>query len=466
MSQAEIADGLERLRSDAREIFRRALEAVDPYVAVKAHLSRDGDLLRVGGRTYDLRKIQRVLVVGAGKASGRMALAVEEILCDRLSAGLVNVKYGHTDALSMVRLREAGHPLPDQAGLEGAREILDLVKTAGKDDIVLCLISGGGSSLLPLPCPGISLSAKQETTQVLLACGATIHEINAVRKHISLIKGGGLARAAAPAQVISLILSDVIGDDLDVIASGPTVPDTSTFAAALEVLKRYGVVDRVPGPVLLYLEAGARGDAPETPKPGDPAFTNVANVIVASNAIAVETVAREAAARGYRPLVLSSFVQGEAREVGRVFAAIAREIYASGRPIERPACIVAGGETTVTLRGNGAGGRSQELALAAAIDMDGLDEAVLLAAGTDGTDGPTDAAGAIVDGNTLSRARRAGLSARSYLANNDSYHFFETLGGLVMTGPTRTNVMDLVIILAGPNREPVFTAGPRSDLRK
>ncbi|MEW5866592.1 MAG: glycerate kinase [Bacillota bacterium] len=466
MSQVELDDRLERLQSDAREIFRRALEAVDPYVAVKTHLSRDRDLLRVGGRTYDLRKIQRVLVVGAGKASGRMALAVEEILGDRVSAGLVNVKYGHTDALRMVRLREAGHPVPDQAGLEGALEILDLVRTAGKDDLVLCLVSGGGSSLLPLPCPGISLSAKQETTQVLLACGATIHEINAVRKHISLIKGGGLARAAAPAQVISLILSDVIGDDLDVIASGPTVPDTSTFAEALEVLKRYDVVDRVPGPVLLYLEAGARGDAPETPKPGDPAFTNVANVIVASNAIAVETAAREAAARGYRPLVLSSFVQGEAREVGRVFAAIAREICASGRPIDRPACVVAGGETTVTLRGNGAGGRSQELALAAAIDLDGLDEMVLLAAGTDGTDGPTDAAGAIVDGNTLSRARQVGLSARSYLANNDSYRFFKTLGGLVMTGPTRTNVMDLVIILAGPNREPVSTEDPRNGLRK
>ncbi|MEW6227037.1 MAG: glycerate kinase [Bacillota bacterium] len=466
MSQAEMADGLEQLRSDAREIFRRALEAVDPYVAVKAHLYRDRDLLRVGGRTYDLRKIQRVLVVGAGKASGRMALAVEEILGDRVSAGLVNVKYGHTDALRMVRLREAGHPIPDQAGLEGAREILDLVKTAGRDDIVLCLISGGGSSLLPLPCPGISLSAKQETTQVLLACGATIHETNAVRKHISLTKGGGLARAAAPARVISLILSDVIGDDLDVIASGPTVPDTSTFAAALDVLKRYGVVDRVPGPVLLHLEAGARGDAPETPKPGDPAFTNVANVIVASNAIAVEAAAREAAARGYRPLVLSSFVQGEAREVGRVFAAIAREICASGRPIERPACIVAGGETTVTLKGNGAGGRSQELALAAAIDMDGLEEAILLAAGTDGTDGPTDAAGAIVDGKTLSKARQAGLSARSYLANNDSYHFFKRLGCLVMTGPTRTNVMDVVLLLAGLGPERDSTAGSHNDQRK
>ncbi len=451
MRAEEATRGLERLRLDARTILQLALEAVDPYAAVKAQLSREGDRLLVGRRAYDLASVDRVLVVGAGKAGGRMAAAVEDVVGDRIDAGLVNVKYGHTEPLARVAIREAGHPVPDEAGLEGARDMLGLVQRAGKDDLVLCLISGGGSSLLPLPCAGVSLADKQEATRALLACGATIHEINAVRKHISLVKGGQLARAAAPARVATLVLSDVIGDDLDVIASGPTVPDRSTFAAAIQVVRRYGLEGRIPGSVLRHLEAGARGEVPETPKPGDPAFENVLNVVVAGNSLALAAAAREAARRGYRPLVLSSFVQGEAREVGRVFAAIAREIEASGRPVERPACVVAGGETTVVLRGGGVGGRCQELALSAAIDMEGLDGVVILAAGTDGTDGPTDAAGAIVDGGTVSRARGAGLSPRAYLAANDSYRFFEALGDLVVTGPTRTNVMDLFLVLAGPS---------------
>ncbi len=449
MPERTLINDHDRLRRDAMTVFRKALDAVDPYGAVKTHVRREGHVLRVGDRSYDLRAIERILVVGAGKASSRMALAIEELLGDRLTDGLVIVKYGHVDPLRIVRLREAGHPVPDQAGLEGAREILELVTSARKDDLVLCLISGGGSSLMPLPSPGIDLDAKRETTEVLLACGATIHETNAVRKHISALKGGGLARAAAPARVVSLILSDVIGDDLDVIASGPTVPDRTTFATALEVLGRHGALGRVPKRVRMHLEAGHRGEVPETPKPGDPVFDNVHNVIVASNAIAVDVAAREAATLGYETLVLSSFVQGEAREVGRVFAAVAREMCAAGRPVGSPGCIVAGGETTVTLRGGGLGGRSQELALSAAIDLDGLDGVVLLAAGTDGTDGPTDAAGAMVDGETVSRARAAGLSARDYLANNDSHRFFHALGDLVVTGPTRTNVMDLILILAG-----------------
>ena len=440
----------ERLRRDALGILRQALVAVDPYAAVKAHLRREGDILTVGGRSYDLGRIQRIFVVGAGKASARMALAVEDILGNRVTAGLVNVKYGHAETLRKVRIKEAGHPVPDAAGLEGAREILDIVSTAGENDLVLCLISGGGSSLLPLPAAGIELADKQKTTQVLLGCGATIHEMNAVRKHISLLKGGGLARAAAPAHVVSLILSDVIGDDLDVIASGPTVPDRSTFASALDVLERYGVAGQIPDGVRRRLEAGARDEVPETPKPGDRLFESVTNLIVASNAIAVDGAARAAEGLGYRPLVLSSSIQGEAREVGRVMAAVAREISASDRPVAKPACVLAGGETTVTLRGGGLGGRNQELALAAALDMEGLPDVLVLAAGTDGTDGPTDAAGAFAFGDTLARAREAGMSPRAHLENNDSYHFFKALGDLVVTGPTRTNVMDLLLILAGP----------------
>ncbi|MDI7246441.1 MAG: glycerate kinase [Bacillota bacterium] len=440
----------ERLRRDALGILRQALVAVDPYAAMKAHLRREGDILTVGGRSYDLGRIQRIFVVGAGKASARMALAVEDILGNRVTAGLVNVKYGHAETLKKVRIKEAGHPVPDAAGLEGAREILDIVSTAGENDLVLCLISGGGSSLLPLPAAGIELADKQKTTQVLLGCGATIHEMNAVRKHISLLKGGGLARAAAPAHVVSLILSDVIGDDLDVIASGPTVPDRSTFASALDVLERYGVAGQIPDGVRRRLEAGARREVPETPKPGDRLFENVTNLIVASNAIAVDAAARAAEGLGYHPLVLSSSIQGEAREVGRVMAAVAREILASGRPVAKPACVLAGGETTVTLRGGGLGGRNQELALAAALDMEGLPDVLVLAAGTDGTDGPTDAAGAFAFGDTVARAREAGMSPRAHLENNDSYHFFKALGDLVVTGPTRTNVMDLLLILAGP----------------
>ncbi|MGE5592335.1 MAG: glycerate kinase type-2 family protein [Betaproteobacteria bacterium] len=438
----------ESLRRDALAIMRAALAAVDPYEAVKRRLQLEGDVLTVGGRRYDLARIAHIYVVGAGKASARMALAVEEVLGDRVTAGLVNVKYGHSETLRKVRVREAGHPVPDAAGLEGAREMLDLASAAGEDDLLVCLISGGGSSLMPLPAPGIELADKQATTQALLSCGATIHEMNTVRKHISLVKGGGLARAAAPAHVVSLILSDVIGDDLDVIASGPTVPDTSTFARAWEVLERHGVLDRIPESVRHRLEAGVRGEVPDTPKPGDPLFEKVANIIVASNALAVDAAARSAARLGYHPLVLSSCVQGEAREVGRVLAAIAREIRASDRPAPKPACVLVGGETTVTLKGAGLGGRNQELALSAALDIEGLDDVLVMAVGTDGTDGPTDAAGAMAFGDTVTRAREAGLDPRAYLQDNDSYHFFDALGDLVITGPTRTNVMDILAVLA------------------
>ena len=302
---------------------------------------------------------------------------------------------------------------------------------------------------MPLPAAGIDLVSKQEITQALLRSGATIHQVNSVRKHISKVKGGRLAQAAAPARVISLLLSDVIGDDLDVIASGPTVPDTTTFKTALDVLKQYDLTGHTPESILHHLEAGARGEIPETPKPGDGIFENVVNVIVANNAKAIDAAREKSRSLGYETLVLSSFIQGEAREVARVMAAVAREIAMTGKPVSRPACVIAGGETTVTLKGRGAGGRNQELALAASLDLENIDNIILLAAGTDGTDGPTDAAGAVASGMTLSAARQQGLCAREYLSNNDSYHFFEALGDLVVTGPTGTNVMDIIILLAG-----------------
>lgn len=438
------------LREDATAIFRAALEAVDPAAAIKRHVRRERDQLRVGDRSYDLARLRRIFVLGAGKAGAPMAAAVEEILGERITAGVVTVKAGHGGPTRIVRIQEASHPVPDAAGLAGAQAILDLAKGAGADDLVIALISGGGSALLPLPVRGITLEEKQQVTKQLLACGATIQEINAVRKHISAVKGGQLARAAAPAQVLTLVLSDIVGDPLDAIASGPTAPDGTTFREALAILDRYGIRGAVPPAVGEYLEAGAAGRAPETPKPGDPLFQQVHHRVVANNAQALEAAAAAAAARGYRPLILASGIQGEAREVAKVLAALLLEVRATGRPIEPPCCLVAGGETTVTLHGKGRGGRNQEMALAAAFPLEGAAGILFFSAGTDGTDGPTDAAGAVSDGQTVPRGRAAGLDPARHLAENDAYSFFRALGDLVVTGPTRTNVMDIHLLLCGP----------------
>ena len=435
------------LKQTAERIFMSGVAAVDPSAAIKKLVTRDRDRLRVAGREYDLATFDRVFVVGTGKAGASMSAAVEDLLGDRITEGAVNVKYEHTCALKTIALAEAGHPVPDAAGEAGARKILELLGGTTERDLVVCLISGGGSAIMPLPADGLTLADKQETTAQLLACGASIDEINAIRKHISAVKGGRLAQAAHPARLITLMLSDVIGDPLDVIASGPTVPDESTYEQCLDVLRRYGIEEQIPTPVRERLAAGAAGKLPETPKPDDPAFRAAQNVVVGSNIIAVRAAAEEARALGFNTMVLSSFVAGETKEVARVHAAIAREICSSGNPLGRPACVISGGETTVTIRGSGLGGRSQEFALAAAIDLDGTERVGMLCAGTDGTDGPTDAAGAYANGTTAARARSLGLSPWAYLQNNDSYHFFEKLGDLLKTGPTRTNVMDLRIVL-------------------
>lgn len=425
------------MRRHALRIFRAALQAADPREAILTRLRR-----------YNLRRFQNVYVVGAGKAGATMAAALERVPGLRIAGGLVNVKYGHGARLRRVELCECGHPVPDENGLAGAKRIAEIARQAGSRDLLLCVVSGGASALLPLPAEGISLADKQSTTQALLACGADIHELNTIRKHLSAIKGGQLAKMAWPATVITLVLSDVIGDDLDVIGSGPTVPDRSTFAQALEIVRRYGLLTRVPKPVRSRLERGAAGRVEETPRSGSPAFARVRNVVVGSNRIAVDAAARMARELGYRTMVLSTTIQGETRDVARVHAAIAREIGASGRPLKPPACIISGGETTVTLRErHGLGGRNQEFALAAALDIAGMDDVVVLSAGTDGTDGPTDAAGAIADGHTVARANTKGLSAANALARNDSYHFFEPLGDLIRTGPTGTNVMDVHLVM-------------------
>jgi glycerate 2-kinase len=428
-------------------ILAAALEAVDPAEAIRRAVSREGEVLHIGQRTYRLADYERIFVVGGGKAGAPMAAAVEEMIGARLTAGLVNVKHGHTlSQAGKVEINEAGHPTPDEAGRTGVQRMVDMLADLSEKDLVICLISGGGSALLPLPVAGISLEEMQALTGSLLRCGATINEINAVRKHISQIKGGQLARLAYPADLVSLILSDVVGNPLDVIASGPTVPDTSTFATAYEVLERYDILDEVADSIVARLKAGQAGQVPETPKEGEEIFKKTYNLIIGSNEVAAQAAIATAQELGFNVLFLSTYVEGEAREVAKVFAAVAKEIVRYGRPLSRPACVVAGGETTVTITGAGMGGRNQELALAAALALEGWDDTILVSLATDGTDGPTDAAGAIASGSTLSRAESLGLSAEKYLADNDSYHFFEQLGDLIMTGPTNTNVNDLIFV--------------------
>jgi hydroxypyruvate reductase len=438
---------VKQLRADARRIFEAGIAAVDPVEAVKRHLGRTGDILHVADRRYELPTYRHVYVVGTGKASARMARGLEEILGESIDSGVVVVKYGYSTPTRRVDIVEAGHPIPDPAGVEGTKQIIDTLRKAGNDDLVIFLVSGGGSALLPCPADGLTLEDKQRTTQILLDCGATIHEINSVRKHLSKVKGGRLARLAYPATVVGLILSDVIGDRLEGIASGPTVPDTSTFSDCLKIIERYQLQGKIPPVVRAFLEQGARGGIEETPKAADPVFEKVQNVLVGSNRLALQAAKQKADALGYNSLLLSSSVEGETQTVAAVHAAIAKEISATGGPVRRPACVISGGETTVTIRGGGLGGRNQEFALAAALHIEGLEGIVILSGGTDGTDGPTDAAGGVVDSGTLRRATANGLDAGDYLRRNDSYHFLQSTGDLLITGPTYTNVMDLHVML-------------------
>ena len=424
------------LRESARSIFDAALAAGDVRPLVTRALAE------VAKPAHG-----RVLVVGAGKASGAMAAAVEQAWGDRITEGVVAVKDGYTIPTRQVRLLEAGHPVPDERGAAAARQIRALAESAAADDVVLVLVSGGGSALTPAPVPPITLGDKQAMTRLLLAAGATINQLNAIRKHCSLLKGGQLARAAAPARVEALLLSDVVGDPLDVIASGPTTPDASTFAEALDVLDRFALRERAPRPIVQRLEQGARGELPETPKPGDPLFARVRNTVIGNNALVVEAAAARARELGFTPHVLTRSLEGEAREMARQFVEMARAIRAGRGPVAPPACVIAGGETTVTVRGRGKGGRCQEFALAAALDMEGLRDVVMLAAGTDGTDGPTEAAGAMVDGESVARARARGADSAASLAENDSHDLLAGIGDLVTTGPTHTNLLDLYLAL-------------------
>jgi hydroxypyruvate reductase len=433
-------------------VLGAALAAVEPGAAVRRALEAntynfDGYTYNVSANTYNLNRFSRVLVVGAGKAAAPMAAAVEDVLGARVE-GTVTVRYGHAAPTRHIRIREASHPVPDAAGVAATRAIVELLETTRASDLVICLISGGGSALLTLPADDISLEDMQRTTDALLRSGATINEINVVRKHLDVVKGGGLARLAAPARLLTLVLSDVVGNPLDSIASGPTVGDPSTFADAARVFDHYALWPGLPETVVSRIRRGCAGELPDTPKPGDALFSEAQTLVVGSNLLACEAAAEAASQAGFHTLVLTTFVEGEAREAGRVLAGVLREVDASGHPLPRPACIVAGGETTVTIRGQGTGGRNQELALAAAFSLRGLERVLLASIGTDGSDGPTDAAGAWVDGATLDRAAELGVDPAASLADNASYTFFDKVGGLIRTGPTHTNVNDIYLLFA------------------
>jgi glycerate 2-kinase len=451
-------------------ILAAALAAAEPAAAVGRYLRREGDVLHAGERTYDLARYEQVFLVGAGKAGAPMARAAAEVLGDRMAGGVVVVKEGYAEETKRqedketggvaspslvswspglrVSLIEAGHPIPDERGVAGAHNLADLLARTTERDLVIALISGGGSALLTLPASRVSLADMQALTAALLACGASINEINTLRKHLDQVKGGGLARMAHPATLVTLILSDVVGNPLDVIASGPTVPDPTTFADAYAILERYELLGAAAPPILEHLRQGIAGAVEETPKPGDGRFDDVNNVLIGSNAQAAEAAQLAAQAEGFRALVLTSALEGEARLVGWTLGDIAARLAAVSRPLTAPLCLIWGGETTVTVHGNGMGGRNQELALAAVQPLADVRDVALITLATDGGDGPTDAAGAVVTGATLDRATRLGLDPAAYLARNDAYPFFAALDDLLRPGPTQTNVNDLAFLFA------------------
>jgi len=432
------------LRRDANSIFQAALDAAHAGNAVRAHLSLSGGTLKAGTHRFPLEAFDRIFLISIGKAAVEMAAAVQSVVGKWLAGGVAVTKHGHAQRhLPRIPIIEAGHPIPDIPGIRAAHQVRAMLRELNARDLLLVTVSGGASALLSAPADPVTLGAKQKTTNLLLRAGADIFQLNAVRKHLSFLKGGRLAALAYPATVVSLLLSDVIGDPLDVIGSGPTAPDPTTFADAIHVLEKFKIVARTPKAVLDLLRKGARGEIAETPKPGNPLFQNVYNVVAGSNALALAAAARQARSLGYRTRILAKNVSGEARDVAPPQIEVLRKI------AKRPACLLAGGETTVTVGGKGKGGRNQELALAAAIALDGLPDVLALCAGTDGADGPTDAAGAIATGDTVARARRLGRDPVDFLRNNDSYAFFAVLGDLVKTGPTGTNVMDIEILLAG-----------------
>lgn len=424
-----------------RRILAAAIQAVDPGDAVRNFARRNGDILSIDGRDYALDEFGKITILGLGKAAPAMTRALAGLLGDKNPSGLVISKQAETSLPGNLEQIQGGHPVPDERSLLAGKTATELLKQVGSEDLLICLISGGGSALMTAPLPGLGLDDIQALTSSLLRSGARIDEINTIRRHIDQLKGGGAARMAAPAHIVSLILSDVVGSPLETIASGITAPDPSTREEALGIISRYQLEKSISPKILSAIQ-----EAPENPKPGNPLFERVQNVLVGSNPQAAQAALDQASREGFYPLLLGTELQGEAREVGKSLAAQLRQILESGELVKRSFCLVAGGETTVTIRGSGKGGRNQELALAAVPELAVLDNVMLITLATDGEDGPTDAAGAVVTGETFEEGKALGLNPQAFLENNDSYHYFDTLENLMRPGPTGTNVNDLTFL--------------------
>ncbi len=445
---------LYKLRKDALDILEVAVKAVDPYNAVIQNLTVNGTNINLGNFYWDLNDFQEIYVLGGGKACGSMAHAIEDLFGDRITGGIINVLKGteSLNKLKRISLIGASHPIPDEDGVQGVKLMMSLLDNLDSSALIIVLISGGGSSLLTNPVENLDLQDLKDVTKRLLMSGATINEINTVRKHLSSIKGGLLAKKAYPATVISLILSDVVGDSLDTIASGPTAPDKTTYHGAKEILEKYYIWDKIPVRAKNHLEKGIHEEISETPKKGDPIFKKVTNYVIGSNVVASQAAVKRARTLGYQSELVSTKIVGEARHVGLSFAKLAKTLANGEYHIKPPAALVLGGETTVTVVGDGIGGRNMEVALSASVDIDGLN-LIIVTLATDGIDGPTESAGAIVDGYTLQRAQKLNLDPKKSLENNNSYNFFCSLGDAIITGPTGTNVNDLSIILVSNSEE-------------
>jgi len=442
------------IRNSVTRIISEALKAVDPGTAVRKYVKRDEDTLTVADQNYSISSYNRIRIIGGGKAAYSMAAACTELLGADLTDGIIIVKDGHfyayrenkNDTRSRLMVIEAGHPLPDDRGVRGTRSIMEMVTDSQREDLVICLLSGGGSALLTAPVDGINLEDLQVMTDRLLASGASINEINTLRKHLDKIKGGRLASMVYPARLVCLILSDVVGDALDVIASGPAYPDSSSYAESYSILEKYNLLDQVPESIPGILLQGINGYLPETPKPGDPVFDDVQTVLIGSNQVAAQAALDQASLEGLNAILLTTSLQGEARAVGPFLSDIVHQISSYNQPVSTPACVILGGETTVRVIGSGTGGRNQELALSMVESISGLPDTLIITFATDGGDGPTDAAGAVITGESYSRATQDGMDPSSYLDRNDSYRFFDRLDDLIRTGPTMTNVNDLIFI--------------------
>ena len=432
-------------RQIAKDIFLTAVESVKPDKLISRFVSVRGNILQIENHAIDLSAIKNIFVVGAGKASAMMALALEMILDKRITAGHIVTKYDHSIPLKYIGTTEAGHPVPDENGLSGTEKVMSIVNNAGGDDIVICLISGGGSALLPDVPEGCTLDDLKALNNALLKCGANIKQMNCIRKHLSGVKGGMLAKAAYPARVISLILSDVIGDPLDVIASGPTAPDPSTFDEAISIIKEFRIENEIPGKILKLLQDGSDKKRQETLKENDEILLKTSNLIIGSNKLALMIAREKAESFGYESRIITNTLEGDVKDVAGYILDLIRE--AKDISNNKKTCLLFAGEPTVKVSGKGLGGRNQHLALIMSKMLKDIPDVTFLSGGTDGSDGPTDAAGAVIDSMTVRNAGALKLDMEKYIENNDSYNFFKQEGGLIITGPTQTNVMDLIVTL-------------------